>query len=74
MSNDKKADRVNAGEVPELNDISDTVVLQQSRCGGGRQCHYLRHFALRDQLLSVRGEGGELMGAAFPLASRTKTS
>jgi hypothetical protein len=25
MSNDKKADRVNAGEVPELNDISDTV-------------------------------------------------
>jgi len=35
MNNDKKADRANVEEVPELNDISDTAVLQRSRGGRG---------------------------------------
>jgi hypothetical protein len=71
MDDDKKADRVNAGKVPELNDISDTAVLQQS--GGWGYGHYLRHFALRDQQLSGQEGGGELMGTVFPLAESNKT-
>jgi hypothetical protein len=72
----KKADRVNVGEVPELNDISDIVVLQQSSDGVGGGKGGVRSlsqiFCVAWPTVVRPGEGG-LMGAGFPLAESNKT-